>query len=751
MQNRGALWVFTILLALACLWQLSFSFFTGRFEAKAGEEAAYQADSVAQASGRTNLDMESLKLVLTNKYLRDRADQKAFLGFTYAECKEKELNLGLDLKGGMAVTLEVSIPELVDNLSENNPDPTFRQALANARTAQRSDNRDFITLFSEEFRKLDPNAKLAAVFHSPDKAAMFPREASNEDIVLALRREAETAINSTEKILRTRIDKFGVAQPSIQKQALSGRIQVELPGVKDKDRVRKVLQSTANLEFWETFDNTEVFPKLADANTKLGALLHPELSDAAASGAGFDHTLTSGVSIKGASNGVERKLIDFIQAGGPVDKSTWFDFDRVTFASNSAAVDTVASADQLNNLVEVMKAYPGLRLKIGGYTDSTGNEAANQKLSQERAVAVVAEITRKGVTADRLTSEGYGSAHPVASNSTQEGRAKNRRMALRVTSLGAEVATDDAWTASATDDLVDADTTALDTAAERANYSKKNPLFFVLQPNVANNQMMRGDVVGYALPSDTAEVGRLLRLSPPLSPDASAGMRLLWSSKPIKLGPADAQKDFLTLHAIKVPRGGKPKLDGTSIVDARQDFSLQGEAEVASSRMRRERAEMRLSTGIDPVTGRPRGEPPPPEPPDLDEIFGADTEPADADEAKPDRPALPGTRAPRTQAPRPSRPRIASPSAGEDREPAPRPNSFRQPITGGVRGGGVAARPGFGARKPEAPLNAGRPIESLRDGTGMLPGPQSATVRGGLLPRPRPITPRPSRETYDPY
>lgn len=183
------------------------------------------------------------------------------------------------------------------------------------------------------------------------------------------------------------------------------------------------------------------------------------------------------------------------------------------------------------------------------------------------------------------------------------------------------------------------------------------------------------------------------------------------------------------------------------------------EAEVASSRMRRERAEMRLNTGIDPVTGRPRGEPPPPEPPDLDEIFGADTEPADADdadEAERDRPALPGTRAPRmqaprTQAPRSSRPSLASPSTGEDREPAPRPNAFRQPITGGVRGGGVPARPGFGARKPATPLNAGRPIESLRDGTGMLPGPQSATVRGGLLPRPRPMTPRPSRETFDPY
>jgi hypothetical protein len=179
------------------------------------------------------------------------------------------------------------------------------------------------------------------------------------------------------------------------------------------------------------------------------------------------------------------------------------------------------------------------------------------------------------------------------------------------------------------------------------------------------------------------------------------------------------------------------------------------EAELASSRMRRERAEMRLKSRIDPVTGRPRGEAAPepkPEPPDADTLFGAEAEPADADEAQPERPALPGTRAPRTAAPRPSRPRVASSAADKDEkdeEPTPRPSRIRQPLTGGVRGGGVAARPGHGGREPSPPLNAGRPIESLRAGAGAVSGPPQAATRGGLVPR-RPA-PRPTREIYDPY
>ncbi|MBK9289764.1 MAG: protein translocase subunit SecD [Flavobacteriales bacterium] len=585
MQNRGALWVFTILLALACLWQLSFSFFTGRFERKVEAEAKLSADSLITATGKTGLDFDSVKLQFTNKYLRDRAGEEVFLGYSYSDCKEKELNLGLDLKGGMAVTLEVSIPELIDNLSDKSQDPTFRAALKNAREAQRNDNRDFITIFSEEFRKLDPNAKMAAVFHSPDKATMFPREASNDEIIASLHREAEAAINNTEKIIRTRIDKFGVAQPMIQKQALSGRIQVELPGVKDKDRVRKVLQSTANLEFWETFDNTVVFPKIAEANTRLSTIIDPSLAkDSAKTDTGaFNHTLSTNVEITGAGNGVESSLVNFLVSGAAVDKTTWFDFDRVTFQTGSATIDADRSNEQLNNLVEVLKAYPGVRLKIGGYTDNVGNEAANQKLSQQRAEAVVAELVKKGVAADRLEAEGYGSQHAVASNDTEEGRAKNRRMALRVLAVDTAPATAVVDSAKAADDSADvdlADTAAVDTAALRADYAKNNPLFMVLQPNVANNQMMRGDIVGYALPSDTAEVMRLIRMSPPASPDASAGLKLLWSAKPLKMGNAGQERDYLTLHAIKVPRGGKPKLDGTTIVNAAQDFNLKGEAEV---------------------------------------------------------------------------------------------------------------------------------------------------------------------------
>jgi SecD/SecF fusion protein len=202
------------------------------------------------------------------------------LGYTYRECKEKEINLGLDLKGGMAVTLEVSIPELVVNLSGNSSDPAFTKAIASARERMKSSDADFITLFGEEYAKIPEHGPLSAIFYTPDRKDVFEREGSDADYLAALRKEAEAALNNTERILRTRIDKFGVAQPSIQKQQFSGRIQIELPGVKDKDRVRKVLQSTANLEFWETYDNTEVGPLLDQANTPLSAILHPELAEA---------------------------------------------------------------------------------------------------------------------------------------------------------------------------------------------------------------------------------------------------------------------------------------------------------------------------------------------------------------------------------------------------------------------------------------------------------------------------------------
>lgn len=279
MQNKGALWVFTILLSLACLWQLSFSIFSNRFEAKATAVAEAYADSVLAVPANANMDLDSVRLAFENRYLQTHGEEVAYplFGYSYRECKEREMSLGLDLKGGMAVTLEVDIPALVDNLSGSSQDPAFRQAMQQAKERMTSSNEGFISLFAEEFGKVAPNRSLAAVFSSQDNATIFPRESTNAQIIDALHDQARIALNNTEKIIRTRIDKFGVSQPLIQKQSLSGRIQIELPGVKDKERVRNVLQSTANLEFWETFDNSQVYMKLSEANDRLSAMQNPEL------------------------------------------------------------------------------------------------------------------------------------------------------------------------------------------------------------------------------------------------------------------------------------------------------------------------------------------------------------------------------------------------------------------------------------------------------------------------------------------
>ncbi len=283
MQNKGAIWLFTILLALACLFQISFSFFTTSFEKKAEQEALYQVDSVRAADGELSLvDEANLLEKYKAEYLTKNQDEEVYpvFGYTYQECKEKQINLGLDLAGGMSVTLEVSIPDLVVNLSNNVNNEDLQNAISRAKQMQRESGSDFVTLFGEAWNEVNGDAKMANAFHSRDNKDKFPRDATNEEILEILRNEAQVAINNTEKILRTRIDKFGVTQPTIQKQQFSGRILVELPGVKDKERVRKQLKSTANLEFWNTYENGEVLGYLDQANTALSAYYYPELDEA---------------------------------------------------------------------------------------------------------------------------------------------------------------------------------------------------------------------------------------------------------------------------------------------------------------------------------------------------------------------------------------------------------------------------------------------------------------------------------------
>jgi len=247
MQNKGFVKVFAILLTIVCAYYLSFSFVNTRVEKKA--ESMAKGDPTRLA------------------YLLDSMEtEKVYVGLTYAECREKVINLGLDLKGGMNVTLEISVPDIIRALSNNSKDETFNKALVNAALREKSSQKDFIDLFVEEYHKLDAGARLSAVFSTFEMKGRIDPTTSNEDVVKVLKTDVQGAIQNSFNVLRTRIDRFGVVQPNIQQLGTSGRILIELPGIKEPDRVRKLLQGSANLEFWETYDLGEIYESILSAN-----------------------------------------------------------------------------------------------------------------------------------------------------------------------------------------------------------------------------------------------------------------------------------------------------------------------------------------------------------------------------------------------------------------------------------------------------------------------------------------------------
>ncbi|MFM7078168.1 MAG: protein translocase subunit SecDF [Bacteroidota bacterium] len=253
MQSKGAISLLGILMALACIYQLSFTLVTRNAENKARE--ASNGDPVAYQTYLDSIANEPVYNIFVKEY-------------TFMETKERELNLGLDLRGGMNVTLEVSVVDLLRSLSNNSTDPTFNKAIEEALQMQKNSQKDFVTLFGEAFAKVDPNAKLAAVFSTMELQDRISFGSTNEQVLAVIREEADNAISRSFNILRTRIDKFGVTQPNIQ-QLGSGKILVELPGVKEPNRVRKLLQGTAKLEFWETWNNDEVISYLEKINEQL--------------------------------------------------------------------------------------------------------------------------------------------------------------------------------------------------------------------------------------------------------------------------------------------------------------------------------------------------------------------------------------------------------------------------------------------------------------------------------------------------
>src|SRR5664280_2940002 len=254
MQNKAAIIFLAIALALVSIYQLSF---TG---------ATYMVKKEAKAYAKGSLEKETQYLDSISTLPKDKW---SFLGNTFKECQKKELNLGLDLKGGMNVILEVSVEDVLKALSNYSPDKTFNAALAHAKELQKSSQSDYLTLFGKAFQEIDPNAKLASVFGTVELKEKINFNSTNDQVLKVLDSEVSVAITNAFNILRTRIDRFGVVQPDITQLATKGRILINLPGQTNPKRVRELSQGTANLEIWECYDNTEIMQYLVRANNLL--------------------------------------------------------------------------------------------------------------------------------------------------------------------------------------------------------------------------------------------------------------------------------------------------------------------------------------------------------------------------------------------------------------------------------------------------------------------------------------------------
>lgn len=260
MQNKGLVKWTAIILAIVCGYYLSFSLVSGYYQNKAKEYA--QGDVEKEI-----------------RYLDSLSMKKVWLNNTLQEVREREIGLGLDLKGGMTVILELNAADVLETLSGNSQDPTFRAALESAIAKQERSQKDFITLFIEEFHVKDPGARLSAIFGTLALKDRITTSSSDVEVEQVLRDELKAAIESSHKVLRNRIDRFGVVAPNIQKLEGGNRILVELPGVKEPERVRKLLQGSANLEFWECYMLPEIWGDLQRADQVIAQVLSQDTTE----------------------------------------------------------------------------------------------------------------------------------------------------------------------------------------------------------------------------------------------------------------------------------------------------------------------------------------------------------------------------------------------------------------------------------------------------------------------------------------
>lgn len=346
MQNKGFVKVFAVLLTLVCVFYLSFSFVTRHYMKLAAQDP----------QGETH-------------YLDSMQNERVYLwNYTLKQCREMEIGLGLDLKGGMNVILEVSVPEVVKTLADHKTDEAFNQAVANAAKAQVSSQSDFVTLFVDEYHKLAPGKRLAEIFATQQLRDKVSAQSSDAEVERVLRSEIKSAVANSYNVLRTRIDRFGVVQPNIQElEGGMGRIMVELPGIKEPERVRKLLQGSANLEFWETFNGQEVAPYLMDADSKAALALAGEAKA---------DTTTAAAATQPAAQAETTAKADSSATNIADSLANALKGDQAKAAGNAAA-DEMKKQHPLLSLLQVSQGGGG----IAGYALARDTAAINRILA----------------------------------------------------------------------------------------------------------------------------------------------------------------------------------------------------------------------------------------------------------------------------------------------------------------------------------------------------------------------------------
>ena len=341
MQNKGFVKVIAVLLTLVCAFYLSFSFVTSHHEKKAAQYAGGESE-----------------------YIDSVMNKKVYLGvYTFKQAREMGIGLGLDLKGGMNVILEVSVPDVVKALADHKTDEAFVNAVAIANKQAASSNSDFITLFIKEYKNQKPDGTLAELFATQQLKDKVNTKSTDAEVEAVVRAEVDAAIANSFNVLRTRIDRFGVAQPNIQElEGSMGRIMVELPGVKEPERVRKLLQGSANLEFWETYTAAEVAPFLAAADAKLRDIIaveNPETTEAT----------------EATAEVAEEESVDLSSLTG----------DNAESASNAAAIAKAKKENPLMSLLQIVQNQGC----VAGYAQSRDMKQIDEYLAREEVKAML--------------------------------------------------------------------------------------------------------------------------------------------------------------------------------------------------------------------------------------------------------------------------------------------------------------------------------------------------------------------------